>query len=136
MERFDAIENQYRQAFGNYTVAPQYRPAAGNLDHLLLSFLQQSPVRFENRIPIDQPTIDLLSGILWFKLVGGSSQLFSKLILNAPGLEMQTTGKACGTMFKKGDGIFRCITCGLDDTCVLCTSCFKGINELTQSFKS
>jgi E3 ubiquitin-protein ligase UBR1 len=31
----------------------------------------------------------------------------------------------CGRVFKKGDVIYRCKTCGLDDTCVLCVDCFS-----------
>lgn len=34
-------------------------------------------------------------------------------------------GKACGHVFKKGEAVYRCRTCGLDDTCVMCSTCFK-----------
>jgi E3 ubiquitin-protein ligase UBR1 len=33
-------------------------------------------------------------------------------------------GKACGHIFKSGETIYRCRTCGLDNTCVLCSKCF------------
>jgi E3 ubiquitin-protein ligase UBR1 len=31
----------------------------------------------------------------------------------------------CGRVFKKGDVVYRCRTCGLDDTCVMCVDCFS-----------
>ncbi len=34
-------------------------------------------------------------------------------------------GKACGHIFKGGEATYRCKTCTLDDTCVLCTRCFE-----------
>ncbi|ORY94367.1 hypothetical protein BCR43DRAFT_459965 [Syncephalastrum racemosum] len=33
-------------------------------------------------------------------------------------------GKQCGHLFKKGESVYRCRNCGLDDTCVLCSRCF------------
>ncbi|EGF83804.1 hypothetical protein BATDEDRAFT_21290 [Batrachochytrium dendrobatidis JAM81] len=35
-------------------------------------------------------------------------------------------GKACGHVFDRGEGIYRCrqVTCALDDTCVFCFRCF------------
>ncbi|KAJ3363174.1 hypothetical protein GGF32_004745 [Allomyces javanicus] len=32
---------------------------------------------------------------------------------------------ACGRVFRKGDIIYRCATCALDSTCVLCGPCFN-----------
>jgi Putative zinc finger in N-recognin (UBR box) len=123
-ESFESIEHQYRDAFSKYTVPSSFKSAQGNFDQLLLSYLYQSPYQYDNRIPIDQSTTDSINGILWFKLCGGSKHLYTKLT-HASNVDMQATGKACGHMFRKGDGIFRCRTCGLDDTCVLCASCFK-----------
>lgn len=34
-------------------------------------------------------------------------------------------GKACGHIFKNGDATYRCKTCTLDDTCVLCSRCYQ-----------
>ena len=34
-------------------------------------------------------------------------------------------GKACGHIFKNGEVTYRCKTCSLDDTCVLCSRCFE-----------
>ena len=33
-------------------------------------------------------------------------------------------GKACGHIFKSGEATYRCKTCTMDDTCVLCSKCF------------
>ncbi|KAI4134239.1 MAG: hypothetical protein LQ347_001691 [Umbilicaria vellea] len=33
-------------------------------------------------------------------------------------------GKACGHIFKSGEATYRCKTCTIDDTCVLCSKCF------------
>ncbi|KAF9972936.1 hypothetical protein BGZ73_003880 [Actinomortierella ambigua] len=38
-------------------------------------------------------------------------------------------GQACGHTFKTGEGVFRCRTCALDETCVLCLRCFHGTNH-------
>ncbi|KAI8366836.1 uncharacterized protein BYT42DRAFT_588028 [Radiomyces spectabilis] len=35
-------------------------------------------------------------------------------------------GKQCGHLFKKGESVYRCRNCGLDDTCVMCSRCFHG----------
>ncbi|KAL7268027.1 E3 ubiquitin-protein ligase ubr1 [Rhizina undulata] len=34
-------------------------------------------------------------------------------------------GKPCGHIFKNGEATYRCKTCSLDDTCVLCSKCFE-----------
>ncbi|KAJ1979713.1 E3 ubiquitin-protein ligase ubr1 [Dimargaris verticillata] len=33
-------------------------------------------------------------------------------------------GKPCGHVFFRGEGVYRCRNCSLDDTCVLCSRCF------------
>ncbi|KAI5818406.1 hypothetical protein BZA77DRAFT_306921 [Pyronema omphalodes] len=33
-------------------------------------------------------------------------------------------GKPCGHIFKTGEATYRCKTCSLDDTCVLCSKCY------------
>ncbi|KAI9317943.1 hypothetical protein BX666DRAFT_1565983 [Dichotomocladium elegans] len=38
-------------------------------------------------------------------------------------------GKQCGHLFKKGESVYRCRNCGLDDTCVLCSRCFHSTNH-------
>ena len=34
-------------------------------------------------------------------------------------------GKPCGHIFKSGEATYRCKTCTVDDTCVLCSKCFE-----------
>ncbi|KNE61114.1 hypothetical protein AMAG_06866 [Allomyces macrogynus ATCC 38327] len=45
----------------------------------------------------------------------------------APELQEETPREAvaCGRVFRKGDIIYRCATCALDSTCVLCGPCFN-----------
>ncbi|KAI8082748.1 uncharacterized protein BX664DRAFT_301151 [Halteromyces radiatus] len=38
-------------------------------------------------------------------------------------------GKQCGHLFKKGESVYRCRNCGLDDTCVMCSRCFHATNH-------
>ncbi|KAJ1506548.1 hypothetical protein HMI54_004056 [Coelomomyces lativittatus] len=40
-------------------------------------------------------------------------------------LSPSTSNFACGQMFKKGDLIYYCFTCGFDPSCVLCPKCFQ-----------
>lgn len=35
----------------------------------------------------------------------------------------------CGRLFRKGEPVYRCRTCALDDTCVLCSKCFNASNH-------
>jgi E3 ubiquitin-protein ligase UBR1 len=35
-------------------------------------------------------------------------------------------GKPCGHVFKKGETVYRCHDCGVDNTCVFCARCFHG----------
>ncbi|CAG8445258.1 4966_t:CDS:2 [Diversispora eburnea] len=38
-------------------------------------------------------------------------------------------GSACGHVFRKGEGVYRCRNCALDDTCVFCSRCFHATNH-------
>ncbi|ORY03779.1 hypothetical protein K493DRAFT_206578 [Basidiobolus meristosporus CBS 931.73] len=38
-------------------------------------------------------------------------------------------GKPCGHVFKRGEGVYRCRNCALDDTCVLCAHCFHATDH-------
>ncbi|KAJ2159520.1 E3 ubiquitin-protein ligase ubr1 [Coemansia sp. RSA 552] len=35
----------------------------------------------------------------------------------------------CGHVFKRGEGVYRCKSCSMDDTCVLCTRCFQATDH-------
>lgn len=43
-------------------------------------------------------------------------------------------GKRCGHIFRKGETIYRCKTCGLDDTCVMCERCFHSSSHRDHDF--
>lgn len=43
-------------------------------------------------------------------------------------------GKSCGHIFKSGDSVYRCKTCTLDETCVLCTRCFEASDHTGHIF--
>lgn len=36
----------------------------------------------------------------------------------------------CARIFRKGEPIYRCLTCGYDDTCALCSHCFQPENHV------
>ncbi|KAI7901919.1 uncharacterized protein BX663DRAFT_474522 [Cokeromyces recurvatus] len=38
-------------------------------------------------------------------------------------------GRQCGHVFRKGEPVYRCRDCGLDDTCVFCSSCFHSTDH-------
>lgn len=133
MQPFDCCEIAYRKAFADYTLPNDdcYRNLEREyVDHLLLNYLHQMPALLGNRIPIDKSVTDNLELILMFKLCGGSKILMERFQSSGAVQESQVgTGKRCGYVFTKGDGIFRCKTCGLDETCVLCTACFRSSNH-------
>ncbi|CEJ03531.1 hypothetical protein RMCBS344292_17512 [Rhizopus microsporus] len=52
----------------------------------------------------------------------------SNQILPAEDLSSQK-GRQCGHVFRKGEPVYRCRNCGLDDTCVFCSKCFHATNH-------
>ncbi|KAI8394291.1 uncharacterized protein BYT42DRAFT_508324 [Radiomyces spectabilis] len=38
-------------------------------------------------------------------------------------------GRPCGHVFRKGEPVYRCRNCGLDDTCVFCSTCFHATDH-------
>ncbi|CAG8465516.1 1191_t:CDS:10 [Ambispora leptoticha] len=56
-----------------------------------------------------------------------------KLIHTQSDLEVEYSpaqrGKACGHIFKKGEGVYRCRNCSLDATCVFCSRCYHATNH-------
>jgi E3 ubiquitin-protein ligase UBR1 len=38
-------------------------------------------------------------------------------------------GGACGHVFRPGESVYRCRTCGLDETCVMCAPCFRSTDH-------
>ncbi|GAA6062341.1 hypothetical protein JCM10212_006591 [Sporobolomyces blumeae] len=41
-------------------------------------------------------------------------------------------GKPCGHVFRPGESVYRCRTCGVDSTCVLCAKCFHASGHVQQ----
>ncbi|KAG5643045.1 hypothetical protein DXG03_001623 [Asterophora parasitica] len=59
------------------------------------------------------------------------SQVQSDLGFSGAGrTETPVPGMSCSRIFKKGDSCFRCKECALDDSCVMCASCFHGTNHV------
>ncbi|RUP52467.1 hypothetical protein BC936DRAFT_145224, partial [Jimgerdemannia flammicorona] len=48
---------------------------------------------------------------------------------NLPEYSETHRGKPCGHVLRKGEGVYRCRNCGLDDTCVFCARCFRATNH-------
>lgn len=49
----------------------------------------------------------------------------SELPMAQPEYSTQRRGMTCGHVFRKGEPVFRCHDCSLDDTCVQCVPCFQ-----------
>lgn len=45
------------------------------------------------------------------------------------GLQNAANKSVCGVVFKKGDLVWTCVTCGKDQTCVQCDACFRHSNH-------
>ena len=86
----------------------------------LLSLLLHSPLIFDNNLTTAQKIN--LRQLLDFYLAGKSTWNHSLLLGDSQGNERNGP---CGHIFADGEGIYRCLDCGLDDTCVLCAKCFK-----------
>ncbi|KAL2870967.1 putative ubiquitin-protein ligase E3 component (UBR1) [Aspergillus lucknowensis] len=44
-------------------------------------------------------------------------------------------GKRCGHIFRAGEATYRCTTCGVDETCVLCSRCFDASDHSTHQYE-
>ena len=108
----------------------------------LCQFLKNHPSKYSNRYT-DGAENDLLQSLFW-SLAGGRPEYLRlffpdntkplpsvawklrKAQSKADGDEFTEAarGKACGHIFKSGEATYRCKTCSLDDTCVLCSHCY------------
>ncbi|ORX55573.1 hypothetical protein DM01DRAFT_1382719 [Hesseltinella vesiculosa] len=52
----------------------------------------------------------------------------SNNVITQPDLSSQR-GRPCGHVFRKGEPVYRCRNCGLDDTCVFCSTCFHATDH-------
>ncbi|KAJ2703649.1 E3 ubiquitin-protein ligase ubr1 [Coemansia sp. IMI 209128] len=130
------------------------RAAAGSLpsesfiDQLysveLQRYLRQAPKEYDYMLT---PTArkDILQKVSWF-LLSKDNRLADLVPLDertggAPREELQDEfevpieytevrrGQPCGHVFKRGEGVYRCKNCSMDDTCVLCTRCFQATDH-------
>ncbi|KAI9800153.1 MAG: hypothetical protein M1833_003480 [Piccolia ochrophora] len=112
-------------------------------DQRLCNFLRDLPHRFRNRFTPDAHRS--LLEFLFFSLSGQRPEHVRLLWPRGPptqpteewdlrkaqgaieGAEYSAAarGKACGHIFKNGETNYRCKTCTIDDTCVLCSRCFN-----------
>lgn len=44
-------------------------------------------------------------------------------------------GKRCGHIFRTGEATYRCTTCGIDETCCLCSRCFEASDHSTHQYQ-
>jgi hypothetical protein len=114
---FETCQDKFNRAF-----AQQF-----SAEFDLKRFFQESPKYFDYTLPFNNIIKDDIHHILCFQMAGRERALFSKILLDKQ--QSTTTGKPCGYMFKKGDGIYHCTNCGIDETCVMCVTCFKATNH-------
>jgi E3 ubiquitin-protein ligase UBR1 len=108
----------------------------------LCEYLKNQPSTYKNRYT-ENAQNDLLQSLFW-SLAGGNQEYLKlffpestrptnsvpwklrKAQSKADGDEFTEAarGKACGHIFKHGEATYRCKTCSMDDTCVLCSRCY------------
>ncbi|CAG8463021.1 15022_t:CDS:2, partial [Cetraspora pellucida] len=106
----------------------------------LSNYLDSCPKRFGYRLTKDarQKILEQLFSEFWRSNEEYKTLFFPNGFVEGPkiyelsridGEEMNEyspshKGKACGHVFRKGESIYRCRNCALDDTCVFCSRCF------------
>ncbi|KAI9304397.1 hypothetical protein BJ944DRAFT_86273 [Cunninghamella echinulata] len=58
-----------------------------------------------------------------------ADSLIDDQLPDEPEYSKSQRGKQCGHLFKRGESVYRCRNCGLDDTCVMCSRCFYASNH-------
>jgi hypothetical protein len=99
-------------------------------NNTLLEFLQQFPNIFGTEFPLHERVQREIISVLTFRLCNAQKEYF-ELILKPTGDQKRTN--ICGDIFKKGEGIYTCRDCGLDETCVMCTTCFKNSDHINHN---
>ena len=113
----------------------------------LCRLLRDLPKRYNNRY--GDESSHALQKLLFRSLVNNNDQYLAVLFNNqipkdgedwalreaqgtTDGIEYTAAarGKPCGHIFKNGEVTYRCKTCTLDDTCVLCSRCFEASDHL------
>ncbi|KAJ1666955.1 E3 ubiquitin-protein ligase ubr1 [Coemansia sp. RSA 1646] len=110
----------------------------------IYAYLRGTPKEF-NYVLTPAARKDILHKVSWF-LLSKDNRLAELVPLDertggAPREELQDEvevpieytevrrGQPCGHVFKRGEGVYRCKNCSMDDTCVLCTRCFQATDH-------
>ncbi|ORX64383.1 hypothetical protein DL89DRAFT_252038 [Linderina pennispora] len=110
----------------------------------LYDYLRNTPKRY-NYMLTPAARKDILHKVSWY-LLSKDDRLADLVPLDertggAPREELQDEfetpieytevrrGQPCGHVFKRGEGVYRCKNCAMDDTCVLCTRCFQATDH-------
>ena len=102
---FEQLESEYQRFVPRQLSLPLDLPA--KVDPILFQYLMLSPTIYDQVMPLTDAVKDSIMKVVWFKLNGGSQATFEKLKPD-PSDQPLVTGKPCGHVFKKGDGVFRC----------------------------
>jgi hypothetical protein len=96
-----------------------------SIDSQLLEILLQFALLYNLEFPIQEPIETEIKAILNHKLALSSNDF--KLLFYPKNTKQ--SNKTCGKIFKKGQGIYSCKDCRLDETCVLCAECFQAADH-------
>lgn len=78
---------------------------------------------------------DIVNTLPYDPFFPSRSPSFERPLRTQQGTEVDTEyspsarGRPCGHVFRKGETLYRCRNCGIDDTCVLCAKCFKATDH-------
>lgn len=104
---------------------PYKSPVKPGVDSQLLTFFQQLPNLISFEFPLKSGFEDTIQAILTYRISMGDEKYHDLLFGSSESGSNVSGTTRCGHIFKKGEGIYRCHDCGWDETCVLCTKCFR-----------
>lgn len=110
----------------------------------LRQMLADLPTRFDYRYT-DEAAAELLKSLFW-SLAGGKHEYMRLLfpmgklphtprlsdaqgVIDGAEYSEAARGKRCGHIFKPGEASYMCRTCGIDETCCLCSRCFDSTDH-------
>ncbi|KAH6581587.1 hypothetical protein BASA61_009006 [Batrachochytrium salamandrivorans] len=150
---YDEVEQEYLQMqIRMAELPPAHAQVPLGANPQLYTFLHYAPFMYDLKLPLTGAVRKTILAVVWYHMSMGSRSVFEDLVgspssivvptdddtagrqgLDTPSddedhlpLEYQPSqrGKACGHVFDRGEGIYRCRTCALDDTCVFCVRCY------------
>ncbi|KAJ2796464.1 E3 ubiquitin-protein ligase ubr1, partial [Coemansia guatemalensis] len=143
---FRQMSSEIEEALGK--PKPGAQPSESYIDQPysgeLYGYLRGTPKQY-NYILTPAARKDILRRVSWY-LLSKDERLAELVPLDeqtggAPREELQDElevpieytevrrGQPCGHVFKRGEGVYRCKNCSMDDTCVLCTRCFQATDH-------